>query len=366
MAARRQGEQERDDEPARDGRDRELDVAPERLQVVLPSCPRSTRGRSRCPARTTRRRCGRGSATWARTIRTLAAARGGAVARWPRQRPTNSSTNVVRGRADEVVGRRVLRQDAAVLEHRDAVAQLHRLVDVVGDEDDRLAQPPLEREQLVLQPVARDRVDGAERLVHEQQRRVRGERARDAHALALAAAELRRIAVGHVRIEADERQELLHPRPGAGAVPAQQARDGGDVLGHGPMGEQADLLDRVADLPPQRRGLALADGAAVEADVARRELGHAVDEAHRRRLAAARRAHQDAHLAGADLEGEVLDGGGPGAAVGLRDVVEHQGDGLWGGRRPLGVGGGLGHGRGGRISAGRPGPYRASGRTSGV
>ena len=52
------------------------------------------------------------------------------------------------------------------------------------------------REELVLQARAVDRVDRPERLVHQHQRRVGGERARDADALALPARELRRVARG--------------------------------------------------------------------------------------------------------------------------------------------------------------------------
>ena len=71
-------------------------------------------------------------------------------------------------------------------EHGDAVAELDRLVDVVGDEDDRLADLLLQAQQLVLQALAVDRVDRAERLVHQHQRRVGGQGAGHAHALALA------------------------------------------------------------------------------------------------------------------------------------------------------------------------------------
>ena len=99
---------------------------------------------------------------------------------------------------DEVVGRPgeqhaglvVLGQLAADPEHRDPVAELDGLVDVVGDEHDRLAQVGLQLEQLVLQALAHDRVDRAERLVHQQHRRVRGERPGHADALLLAAGEL--------------------------------------------------------------------------------------------------------------------------------------------------------------------------------
>ena len=59
---------------------------------------------------------------------------------------------------DEVVGRVgqdrlrgvVLRDLRSLTQHGDAVADLQRLVEVVGDEDDRLAQRLLQREELVL------------------------------------------------------------------------------------------------------------------------------------------------------------------------------------------------------------------------
>ena len=68
----------------------------------------------------------------------------------------------------------------------------------MGDEDDGLADLGLEAEELVLQALAGDRVDGAERLVHEHQRRVGGQGAGHADALALAAGELAGVALAHV------------------------------------------------------------------------------------------------------------------------------------------------------------------------
>ena len=92
---------------------------------------------------------------------------------------------------EDRVGRVVLREHAALAQDRDAVAHLDRLVDVVRDEDDRLADLAVQPQQLGLQAEARDRVERAERLVHQQQRRVGSERAREADALALPAGELR-------------------------------------------------------------------------------------------------------------------------------------------------------------------------------
>ena len=67
----------------------------------------------------------------------------------------------------------------AGLQDRDPVAELDGFVEVVGDEDDGLAQLVLQPQQLVLQALPGDRVDGAERLVHQQDRRVGGQRPRD-------------------------------------------------------------------------------------------------------------------------------------------------------------------------------------------
>ena len=51
-------------------------------------------------------------------------------------------------------------------------------------------KPPLDRQQIVLRLAADDRIERAERLVHQQHRRLGGERAGDAHPLLLAARQL--------------------------------------------------------------------------------------------------------------------------------------------------------------------------------
>ena len=85
---------------------------------------------------------------------------------------------LVGGMGEDLVRRVVLREHAALAEDRDPVAELDRLVDVVRHEDDGLAHLGLEAEELVLEPVARDRIEGAEGLVHQHHRRIGGEGAR--------------------------------------------------------------------------------------------------------------------------------------------------------------------------------------------
>ncbi len=128
---------------------------------------------------------------------------------------------VVGGVHQELGGGRELREVAALLEDGDAVAHLDRLVDVVGDEEDRLADLGLEAEELVLQALAVDRVDRAEGLVHQHHRRVRGERAGDADALLLAARELGGVAVGDVGGQRDQVEQLGDAARGALPCPSR-------------------------------------------------------------------------------------------------------------------------------------------------
>ena len=124
----------------------------------------------------------------------------------------NWATNSSAGLGEDRVRRVVLGEHAALAQDRDPVAHLDRLVDVVGDEDHRLRDLAVQAAQLVLQAGAGDRVERAERLVHQQQRRVGGERAGEPDALALAARELGRVALRVARLEPDELEQLGRAR----------------------------------------------------------------------------------------------------------------------------------------------------------
>ena len=111
---------------------------------------------------------------------------------------TEEVRHLVRGRLSQHLhGRPHLVETAVRAEHRHPVAEQHRLVDVVGDETTVL--PQRRRCRRRNSSCRRPRtigVHGAERLVHQQHRRVGGERPGHADALALAAGELVRVAVG--------------------------------------------------------------------------------------------------------------------------------------------------------------------------
>ena len=102
-----------------------------------------------------------------------------------------------------------------------ARGQEDRLRDRVGDEDDGRAELLPDREQLEVQPLARHLVERAERLVHQQERRLERERARDRDALLHAARELPRMVVGEAD-ELDELEHLLDPLLALRAIPAEE------------------------------------------------------------------------------------------------------------------------------------------------
>ena len=81
------------------------------------------------------------------------------------------------------------------------------------DDDDGLAQVLLDAVKLGVQLGARQRIESAERLVHQQHRRIDGQRARDADALTLSARQLVRAARGELaRRKADELEQLVGSR----------------------------------------------------------------------------------------------------------------------------------------------------------
>ena len=104
--------------------------------------------------------------------------------------------------------------DPAVVEHRDAVAHRQRLFLVVRDVDERDPDLLLDPLELDLHLLAELEVEGAERLVEEEDARPVDDRAGQRDALALPARELQRLALA----EADEphdRKRLLDARAAA-------------------------------------------------------------------------------------------------------------------------------------------------------
>ena len=165
-------------------------------------------------------------------------------------------------------------------------------------------------EQLLLQAEAHDRIDRAERLVHQQHRRIGGQRAGHADPLLLAARQLARIARrDSSRLEADQRPSARPPAPGALAVPARAAagrwRCCGRWFGAG-TGRPAGSRSR--STAAARAASAWRTSRPATVMRARRGLDQPVDHAQRGRLAAARRPDQHGDLALGHLEAQAADG----------------------------------------------------------
>ena len=175
-----------------------------------------------------------------------------------------------RGRPAQHLGRGVvLLEDTALGEDGDPITEGCRFLDVVGHEDDGLLEPGLQVDELLLEALPGHGVDGAEGLVHEQHRRIPAECPSHPDALALAAGQLvgesTPVASG---VETDQLEQLTNPGVHPGLVPPEEAGDGGDVVGHAPVGEQTTLLDHIADPTPQLHRVHFEDIGPVDQDPA--------------------------------------------------------------------------------------------------
>ena len=180
--------------------------------------------------------CGRAVCSWCQICARSSAKRGSArTASTSRGRPNGmSSISLMRpGRARH---------------HRDAVAEQDRLVDRMGDEHHGLAlvRPLHELQQFLLQDFAGLRVERGERLVHQQDRRVDGERAHQADALLHAAGEL----IGIMLLEAGEADEIEIMRDAllddGGRRAGHREPEGGVVVDRLPR-QQAEMLEHHGD-----------------------------------------------------------------------------------------------------------------------
>ena len=151
-----------------------------------------------------------------------------------------------------------------------------------------LAEFALQSQQLLLQFGAHDRVDGAERFVHEQDVRIDREAPRDAHALLLATRELAGIPIGERSVESDRVEQLEGVVVRVALPGAAQQRHRGDVVDDPAVRQQARVLHDVADAATKRHGLTGRDIGAVDQHLPRCRVDHAIDHAEQRGLARTR------------------------------------------------------------------------------
>ena len=136
----------------------------------------------------------------------------------------------------------------------------------------------LDPPELAVELAARDRIERAEGLVHQQNRRIGGERPRDADALALAARQLFRAPCRVTRRPAGRPAPAVRRHAFADPllVPAEQTRHDGDVVAHRQVRKETDFLKDVADVPAEIERVPLFHGSPAY-DHLRRHPGGAID-----------------------------------------------------------------------------------------
>src|SRR5207253_11423722 len=174
----------------------------------------------------------------------------------------------------------------AVFHHHDAVGERQGLILVVGHVDRRPPKLTMYAAYFGSGLDPQLRVEIGQRLVHQDQRRLDHDGARDRDPLLLAAGKL----AGELMLLAGKLNELervRHPRRDLGRAHAAHTKSEADVLGHRHMRKESVILKDHAEAALFRRqGV---DALLVEPDASTRKLHQAGDAVERRRLAAARR-----------------------------------------------------------------------------
>ena len=217
---------------------------------------------------------------------------------------------------DRHLERRAERCLGAGLQRDDAVGQQDGLVDVVGDQDDRLAFLGADPLELVLQLGARQGIERGQRLIEQKDVGARRQRPRHGDALAHAARQLRRPAVGGVA-QPHHVDVALHPCGALGARCGLEHR----IHGERNVGRHRE---------PRHQRIGLEDDAAVGtgalhlpatdrdlAGIGWEQSGHQRDQ---RRLAGAREAHDGDELTLFDGQIDIVQHGR--FTVGLADALE--------------------------------------------
>ncbi|MNS57379.1 hypothetical protein D3C72_902630 [compost metagenome] len=192
--------------------------------------------------------------------------------------------------------------DFAQIHHHDAVRDVAHHVQVVADE--HIGQPEVVLQvQQQVEHLRLDRlVQGGHRFVQDHQPGVQGQRARDVHALALAARQFVRVAAGKaLRVQAHAAQQPARHRDGValGAAMHQRAKGHGVFDGHARVQRRIAVLEHHLCLATEfaQRQRARAHRHAVEHQFALVLFDQLHDQPRGGGLAAARFPHHAQRLA---------------------------------------------------------------------
>ncbi|MGY4597907.1 hypothetical protein ACVWXL_005653 [Bradyrhizobium sp. GM22.5] len=202
------------------------------------------------------------------------------------------------------VARRARLLDPALLHHHHEIGERDRLELGMGDVNEGDTELLLHPPELLAHLHAELLVEGGQRLIEQKHPRLGDRRARQRHALLLAAGELRRQAIGELR----QPHLLDHGIGCAEAIGLGLAADAqceGDILAHGQMREQRVGLKHHRGASLHRREPD--DVLAADHDLAGGRVLVAGDHTQNRGLAAAGRTDEAAIGAIGDLEVDAVD-----------------------------------------------------------
>src|SRR5215510_9367913 len=175
--------------------------------------------------------------------------------------------------------------------HNHPVGEVDRLRHVVRHVDHGLAGLAPDVGEQALHGVAGERIERRERLVHEQDGRVVGERARDRDSLLHAAREVVRVGLGEL-LELDQAQLLERDALALGLAHALHLEAEGDVAERGAPGKELrEILEHDAAI-----GALATHRLTADPDLAAGRLEKSRDDVEQRSLAAARGANQAEEL----------------------------------------------------------------------
>ena len=167
------------------------------------------------------------------------------------ERPTNPATNALAGDAIELVRRADLLQPAAAHDGH-AVAELERLVLLVGHEHGGDPDPVDEIPNLAARALAQGGVEVGERLVQQEHARLRCQRAGERHPLLLPARELVDAAGAESR-QIHQRQGAIHAALQVRTPDPDRLEAEGHVAPHVEVREQSVVLEHHAEPARDRR-----------------------------------------------------------------------------------------------------------------
>ncbi len=234
---------------------------------------------------------------------------------------------------DEVVGRvgddlkrRGELLHLALSQHHDPVGETHGLIDIMGNEQDRLLDLAVDTQEFFLKSVAGNGVERAKWLVHKHGRWLCRQRPRQANPLLLTAGELGGVAAS-IRLggQPDQVEQLLNPPVDPRFLPFEQSGNRGDVVRYPHVREKPGLLDHISNLPAQLRRGQLMHLGLVDPDLPAGGFVDPVDHLQQRGLAAAGRPQKHDKLAGLDVQRDVVDSRMGAVRILLREVFEPDG-----------------------------------------